>query len=201
MNKVCKTCKIEKPINNFYRNKNCKGGHLTECKECNKIYKQRNAKHNAELAMARRRRSGVKPKKIFKNEEERRVAHLEACKRWQIKNKEQVDEYNKQYRKENRELCNDRVKNWREHNPHKIAEYNERRTQYTKEFKPVWANDDKIKEFYVKRDKMTKETGIQYQVDHVVPLLGENVCGLHVEYNLQILTAEENNCKGNTFND
>ena len=36
-----------------------------------------------------------------------------------------------------------------------------------------------------------------WEVDHIIPLQGENVCGLHVDYNLQYLTPEENGKKGN----
>lgn len=57
---------------------------------------------------------------------------------------------------------------------------------------PSWADQDKIIEIYNKCPD-------GYHVDHIVPLQGENVSGLHVEYNLQYLTAEENLKKHNKF--
>lgn len=57
---------------------------------------------------------------------------------------------------------------------------------------PSWANINKIKEIYNKCPK-------GFHVDHIIPLQGKLVSGLHVEYNLQYLTPSENTSKGNRF--
>lgn len=62
---------------------------------------------------------------------------------------------------------------------------------------PSWADHDAISSVYAECSKLSRETGIKHHVDHIVPLRGKNVCGLHVHWNLQILTASENCRKGN----
>ena len=65
---------------------------------------------------------------------------------------------------------------------------------------PKWADIEKIKAFYIELERLTKETGILHEVDHIIPLQGKFVSGLHVHNNLQILTRSENRSKGNNFN-
>lgn len=65
---------------------------------------------------------------------------------------------------------------------------------------PRWltpAQHEEIKELYVEARQLTLTTGEPHEVDHIVPLNGETVCGLHVPWNLRVLKAEANRLKGN----
>ncbi len=63
----------------------------------------------------------------------------------------------------------------------------------------VWANREKMLDIYRECRRLNNETDVRYHVDHIVPLLGKLVCGLHNEFNLQILTAKENQRKSNKW--
>lgn len=63
---------------------------------------------------------------------------------------------------------------------------------------PVWANKEQIKAFYMEARRLTEVTGIQHEVDHIIPLRGKYVWGFHVDGNLQILTATDNRRKSNS---
>lgn len=64
---------------------------------------------------------------------------------------------------------------------------------------PPWAKFSEIRIFYMTAARLTEETGIEHHVDHIVPLGGELVSGLHCQFNLQVLPAEQNLRKGNSF--
>lgn len=67
---------------------------------------------------------------------------------------------------------------------------------------PIWLSDsdcDKINSFYLEARRLTGETGEQHHVDHILPLRGDKVSGLHVPGNLQVLTASENRAKKNLY--
>ena len=66
---------------------------------------------------------------------------------------------------------------------------------------PIWSDLDNIKLIYQKAKEFSQRLGIQLVVDHVIPLNGKTVYGLHVPDNLQLLTKELNSEKNNKFED
>jgi hypothetical protein len=86
---------------------------------------------------------------------------------------------------------------WSKKNLGLRASYNAKRHSAKLRATPLWANMEAIEDFYITASALGMHTGEQYNVDHIYPLQSDWVCGLHVENNLQILTAIENARKGN----
>lgn len=101
-------------------------------------------------------------------------------------------EKSKQYRTVHKEACLDRSRNHYYANKSSYLARNALRRAKKLNATPSWADHEKIKEIY-------NNCPEGYHVDHIVPLQGELVSGLHVECNLQYLTAEENLKKHNKF--
>jgi hypothetical protein len=106
---------------------------------------------------------------------------------------------------------------WQKLNPERIAQY--QRTQnakrpgnrnlWTMNYRtakvarmPKWLNDGQLFEMECVYNYCSalRKTGLDYHVDHAVPLRGKSISGLHVPWNLQVLLGRENMSKGNTFN-
>lgn len=57
-----------------------------------------------------------------------------------------------------------------------------------------------MRQLYLQAMELTKLTGERYVVDHIVPLISDVVCGLHVPWNLRVITQDENLRKSNKLN-
>ena len=66
---------------------------------------------------------------------------------------------------------------------------------------PKWANRLDIKRLYDESACTTKITGIRHHVDHIIPLRGRMVCGLHVPKNLRVVPWHVNLQKGSQMAD
>lgn len=90
---------------------------------------------------------------------------------------------------------------WR-NNPQKRAEADARRRASRLQRTPAWLTEDDfwlIEQAYELAQLRTQIFGFQWHVDHIVPLQGELVSGLHVPHNLQVIPARDNLRKSNKF--
>jgi hypothetical protein len=95
-----------------------------------------------------------------------------------------------------------RNKHWKTNNPAKLQAMDARRRAAKLYRTPAWLTDDEqwmIAQAYDIAAQRTKLFGISWHVDHVLPLQGRLVSGLHVPTNLQVIPAAVNCRKSNAF--
>lgn len=106
------------------------------------------------------------------------------------------------FRKRNREQYQKHIEKRKQYVKDNAAYYAFKANMRSKKIKratPKWADMEKIRSFYVKAKELEAADGIKREVDHIVPIVNKHVCGLNVEFNLQILTASENRSKNNRY--
>jgi 5-methylcytosine-specific restriction endonuclease McrA len=89
---------------------------------------------------------------------------------------------------------------WKENNKVQVLADNKVRRRKHRQATPPWLTrkqKSEIRQLYQMAITMTQTTGEQYVVDHIVPLRSHEVCGLHVPWNLRVITQEENLKKSN----
>jgi hypothetical protein len=105
-----------------------------------------------------------------------------------------------EYQMTNKDKIASRKRSYQKNNKDKINAIEAKRRASKLQATPHWLTEDdleQIKNFYSEAQLNQALNGIEYHVDHIVPLQGENVCGLHVPWNLQVIPAKENMRKSN----
>ena len=158
----------------------------------------------------------TKEKKIYMKEyrTKNRERLSKQRKEYYLKNKEKENLQSKLYKEKNKEELKikreiyrnsekgskkilETERKYRQNNKGKINAKNNKRRASKLQATPKWANLEKIQVLYERATWLKSLTGLTYHVDHIIPLNGKNVCGLHVWANLQILEGSINCSKGN----
>jgi hypothetical protein len=104
---------------------------------------------------------------------------------------------NKAWHEANRERRLHQKREWNARNTHKLSAYSAQRRAALLQATPTWANRFFIEQAFDIAIVRTQVTGIRWEVDHIIPLISDSVCGLHVEHNLQVIPMVVNRSKGN----
>ena len=188
--KKCSTCKDYKDLHLFTKNKSTITGLANECKPCkskrDSIYREKNRE-----VLKRKKR---KYRSISKD-------HINKTKSdWKAKNYEKVLKHGASYRERHRLKIREKDNAWAKENPNKKNHQGAMRRASKLLATPKWlttAHKRAIQAIYTKAHTIAIETNIKHHVDHKIPLRGRGVCGLHVPWNLQVLTQEQNLKKSN----
>jgi hypothetical protein len=120
----------------------------------------------------------------------------------QKNNKQERKEYMVEYAYKNKQKIRTIASNWQKNNKGKVNANTALRHAVKMQRQPEWlSKEDKLKTkcLYQVAAMLNRESDIKWHVDHIVPLQGENVCGLHVPWNLRVIPAVENMRKNNRF--
>lgn len=172
-NKVCTKCAISKSASDFYVDS--RRGYLRgKCKEClkqeDKTYRTTNP--------------------------EKKIAQVT---RWRNANEGKWKSYIQAYVEQNKDRIKEYTTTWNAQNRPRLNALMAKRRARELQALPSWADLESIKTEYALAKWCSKVTGIQYEVDHIVPLQGKKVSGLHVASNLQVIPMSDNRKKNNQF--
>ena len=171
--KVCTKCAVSKPLSDYYfdnRRKNLR----PSCKSCAKKEASIHQKNTKEKQAQRQRD-------------------------WRAKNSDKWQAYTQAYYEQNKEHIKEYKANWVQENLDKHNALMAKRRARELQALPAWADLKAIRTEYSLAKWCSKVTGIQYEVDHIIPLQGKRVCGLHVANNLQVIPQSNNRKKSNQF--
>jgi hypothetical protein len=168
--KKCAQCKLFKTFEEFSVDKQKATGISSYCKVC--MSEKNKAKYLRGRSLKNKTRNGL--------------------------SQSNPSEYWKQWKTENPEKVKIAQQLWQRRNKDKVAAKNFQRYARKKKRVPPWINlamKLEIDGFYTFCKIFS-----DYEVDHIVPIAGEEISGLHVPWNLQVLNSKINAQKSNTFN-
>ena len=202
-------------LKRYFTGKPCNSGHTCEryssngqCVDCCNDYRKTNRTKTKEYCKANFDKRKANNIEFLK-------AHPDYYKNYCKLHHTKITENRREYRKNNSKKIKERDRIWskkhkierieysrkyRQENPVKILALCAKRRADKRNRTAPWADLDAIRDIYQVARALTKISNITFSVDHIIPMMGELVSGLHVENNLQVIPLSENLKKNNTFN-
>lgn len=201
--RFCKFCDSYKSTSEFSKNSKNIDKLSKKCKCCSKLYYLNNKKE----ILKKQKEYYIKNKEtINKRNLKWASENRDKCniisRRYTYNNLEKERARKRKYEKDNPEKVKARKVKYSKENKHILNAKTSRRRLHNRKATPNWLSDfdkDYISHIYQQSNWIQELEGVKYNVDHIIPLKNELVCGLNVPWNLQILTKKDNSKKHNKF--
>ena len=181
MNKLCTKCKQEKPFLLFSKNSKTKDGYQHHCKQCKLDYQRSNPNRKAVSTKYREANKEVCNARSVASQAKNRDYYNTKMKEWSDANRERLLARRRNWYEKNRaiDIARKRKRAGRiQHDLSLLTRAEQAEIQGLYDFCRIFP---------------------EFEVDHVVPLTHNLVCGMHVPWNLQVLPVSVNRSKGNKF--
>lgn len=197
--KTCSKCGESKDLDKFHVDKSMLSGRHSSCKSCVKASSKPKKKKN-------------NPRTLL-SDEQRLINKLESNRRHREANKERINKARREkyaadpdkhavWSKQNKGKVAEYKRKWKNDNKHNFVVGDYARRLRSKHATPKWTDDfDKfiINEMYSLARLRSNLSNTLWNVDHIVPIMSDVVCGLHCPENLQVIPAKYNIVKSNKY--
>lgn len=198
--KICIKCLTTKSILLFPKRGN-------DCKECVAVYMAIYRKeNNSRIVQLKKEWKLNNSEHVKAKDKAYALLYPDRCVKARLKWCAANPELNKQHKikwaENNKETAKISRQTWRINNPDKLRAKDARRRSAKLERTPSWetvADRETINHIYWLAVEFSRAFDTKYEVDHVIPLQGTRVSGLHTPANLQIIPAADNRVKSNMY--
>ena len=190
----------------YFTGKPCPRGHVSKrhvtsgCVECWPTYGKTQYERHKDRILERSRQNQHKYREqrkeyALKNKEYLKQKTRERNQRPEVKerNRKRHKEYWLNNKERRREIANRYANSAKGQAKSRVRQLAKRNAT------PTWVCLESLEVKHKERITMSRLTGVPHHIDHIVPLQGDNVCGLHVPWNLRVITAEHNLSKHNKW--
>ena len=196
--KVCTKCSLDLPFSEYYKELRGKYGLYAKCKSChNKVCLRRYHANPEQVREVQRKWKQANPEQIRESNKRYCAENAEKIakknQKWAKDNPEKRKAQNQKWAKDNPEKVKAKLQKWRQRNPGRAKADHAKRRAAKKQAMPAWLSKSQIGEIVQIYETCPKG----WHVDHVIPLRGATVSGLHVPWNLKSIPASENLRKSN----